>query len=202
MEKRRQEIQEANAVQSLPLVYPVYYGFNASSTGLVFLAVLPACLIGFTGQWLYLKYRVVPRLNNDTFGELENHLIPGIVAAPLIPMGLFIYAWTARASTHWIAPTIGLALIIVGIYTIAQAIFSYIPNIYPRYAASIFAANSLARSALAFAAILVARPMFEGMGIDGGVSFLAGVMVLCVAGIVALWKFGLVLRKRSKFAVA
>jgi DHA1 family multidrug resistance protein-like MFS transporter len=193
---------DANAVQSLPLVYPVYYGFNASSTGLIFLAVVPACLIGFTAQCLYLKYRVIPRVNDGTFGELENHLITGVVASPLIPIGLFIYAWTARPSIHWIAPTIGLALVIVGIYVIAQCIFLYIPNIYPRYAASIFAANSLARSVLAFVAILVARPMFEGIGVDGGVSLLAGLMVLCVGGITALWKWGLVLRRRSKFAVA
>jgi DHA1 family multidrug resistance protein-like MFS transporter len=197
-----QGYKQLTPFQSLPLVYPVYYGFSATSTGLIFLAVLPACLLGFTAQWLYLKYRVLPRLSNNTFGELEDHLIPGVYASPLIPVGLFIYAWTARASTHWIAPTIGLALVIVGIYAIAQAIFSYIPNIYPRYAASIFAANSLARSALAFAAILFAKPMFDAIGVDGGVSLLGGLMVLCVVGIVGLWKFGLLLRKRSKFAVA
>jgi DHA1 family multidrug resistance protein-like MFS transporter len=93
-------------------------------------------------------------------------------------------------------------LIIIGIYFVAQCIFLYIPNIYPRYAASIFAANSFARSLLAFAAILVATPMFEGIGVNGGVSLLGGLMVLCVLGITALWKWGLVLRKRSKFAVA
>ncbi|KAF2691582.1 MFS general substrate transporter [Lentithecium fluviatile CBS 122367] len=187
--------------ESLPLVYPVYYSFNATSTGLVFLAVCPACLLGLTAQCLYLKYHVIPRLN-DNNSELEDHLVPGMIASPLIPIGLFIYAWTARPSTHWIAPTIGLALVIVGIYAIAQSIFLYIPNIYPRYAASIFAANSLARSVLAFAAILVARPMFKAIGVGGGVSLLGGLMVLCVVGIVALWKWGLVLRKRSKFAVA
>lgn len=188
--------------QSLPLVYPVYYGFSSTSTGLIFLAVLPAGAIAFICQCLYLKYRVFPQLMSGTFGELENHLIAGVLASPLIPAGLFIYAWTARESTHWIAPTIGLAMNIVGVYFIAQAIFLYIPNIYPRYAASIFAANSLARSLLAFAAILFSTPMFEGIGIDGGVSLLAGLMVLCMFGIWALFKWGLVLRKRSKFAVA
>lgn len=89
-----------------------------------------------------------------------------------------------------------------GVYFIFQSILLYIPNIYPRYAASIFAANSLARSLLAFAAILIARPMFEKMGVDGGVSFLAGLMVLCMFGIWAIYKWGKVLRQRSKFAVA
>ncbi|KAH7402730.1 major facilitator superfamily domain-containing protein [Pyrenochaeta sp. MPI-SDFR-AT-0127] len=188
--------------ESLPLVYPVDYNFSAESTGLIFLAILPACTLAFIIQVLYLKYRVFPRLSDGTFGELENHLIPGMVASPVIAIGLFIFAWTARPSVHWIAPTIGLGLTIFGIFFIAQSVLLYIPNIYPRYAASIFSANSLSRSAFAFAAILFARPMFEGIGIDGGVSLLAGCMVLCTGGMVGLFWFGKTLRSRSRFAVA
>ena len=72
--------------------------------------------------------------------------------------------------------------------------------IYPRYAASIFAANSLARSLFAFVAILVARPMFEALGISGGVSLLGGLMGLCVLGMWLLYKHGKDLRSRSRFA--
>jgi DHA1 family multidrug resistance protein-like MFS transporter len=140
-----------------------------------------------------------------------------MVASPFIPVGLFIYgknnftghytvfadpaiAWTARADVHWIAPTIGLAMSIFGTYFIAQSVLLYIPNIYPRYAASIFSANSLSRSLFAVAAILFSRPMFEGIGIDGGVSLLAGCMVVCSLLMVALWKWGKILRDRSRFA--
>lgn len=77
----------------------------------------------------------------------------------------------------------------------------YIPIIYPRYAASIFAANSLSRSLLAFTAILVARPMFVGIGVDGGVSLLGGLMVVCMIGMGLLYLFGKKLRERSRFAV-
>jgi DHA1 family multidrug resistance protein-like MFS transporter len=77
--------------ESLPLVYPVYYGFSAQSTGLIFLCVAPAGILAFTVHVLYLKYRVFPRLTNGTFGELENHLIPGMLASPFIPAGLFLY---------------------------------------------------------------------------------------------------------------
>ncbi|KAF1947335.1 benomyl/methotrexate resistance protein [Clathrospora elynae] len=186
--------------ESLPLVYPVYYNFNAESTGLIFLAIIPACILAFSTHVLYLKYRVFPRLMNGTFGEIENHLLPGMVASPLIAIGLFMFAWSARASVHWIAPTIGLGMTIFGIYFISQSVLLYIPNIYPKYAASIFSANSLSRSLFAFAAILFARPMFQSIGIDGGVSLLAGCMVLCSVGIFALFKFGKTLRERSRFA--
>ncbi|KAH3910895.1 hypothetical protein HBH56_137710 [Parastagonospora nodorum] len=188
--------------ESLPLVYPVYYGFSGQSTGLIFLCVGPAGLLAFTIHCFYLKYRVMPRLTNGTFGELENHLLPGMLASPFIPAGLFLYAWTARPSVHWMAPTVGLAMSIFGTYFIVQSVLLYIPNIYPRYAASIFSANSLSRSLFAVASILFSTPMFEGIGIDGGVSLLAGCMVICSILMVALWKWGKLLRERSRFAVA
>ncbi|KAF1841616.1 MFS general substrate transporter [Cucurbitaria berberidis CBS 394.84] len=188
--------------ECLPLIYPVFYHFSAESTGLIFLAIVPACFLGFAIQAVYLKFRVFPRLTDGTFGELENHLIPGMVASPFIVIGLFIIAWTARPSVHWMAPTVGLAIVLIGTYFIVQSIFLYIPNIYPRYAASIFAANCLARASLAFAAVLFARPMFERLGVAGGVSLLAGLTAVCTVGMVALFWFGKRLRERSRFAVA
>jgi MFS transporter, DHA1 family, multidrug resistance protein len=115
--------------ESLPLVYPVFYNFPATNTALIFLAVIVGALIGFAAHVTYMTKRVFPKLMNGTFGELENHLIGGMVAGPFISIGLFIFAWTSRPSIHWIVPTIGLALNIIGIYVIAQSIFMYIPNI-------------------------------------------------------------------------
>lgn len=77
--------------ESLPLVYPVMYGFSAESTGLVFLVVAPAGLLAFTVHCIYLKVYCFPRMMGGTFGELENHLLPGLAASPLICAGLFIF---------------------------------------------------------------------------------------------------------------
>lgn len=60
----------------------------------------------------------------------------------------------------------------------------------------------MARSAFAFAAILIAQPMLKKLGVDGGVSFLGGLMILCMFGIWAIYTWGKALRQRSKFAVA
>jgi MFS transporter, DHA1 family, multidrug resistance protein len=86
-------------------------------------------------------------------------------------------------------------------YFVTQSIFAYIPSIYPRYAASIFAANSFSRSAIAFAAILFARPLFRAIGVAAGVSLLGGLMVICALGMLILWRYGKALRQRSRFAV-
>jgi DHA1 family multidrug resistance protein-like MFS transporter len=42
--------------------------------------------------------------------------------------------------------------------------------------------------------------MFTGIGIDGGVSLLAGCMVICSFLMFCLWKWGKLLRERSRFA--
>jgi MFS transporter, DHA1 family, multidrug resistance protein len=76
--------------ESLPLVFPIHYGFSAESTGLVFLGAIPATMLAFAIHASYMG-RVAKRLRDDTFGELENLLIPGAIASWAIPAGLFLY---------------------------------------------------------------------------------------------------------------
>jgi len=78
----------------------------------------------------------------------------------------------------------------------------YLPLTYPQYAASLFAANDLFRSALAAGAIIFAYPLYVNLGIGRGVSILGGLMVGGIIGIWALYFFGAKLRARSKFAVS
>ncbi|OAL19996.1 hypothetical protein AYO20_11569 [Fonsecaea nubica] len=151
--------------ESLPLVYPPIYGFSPTSTSLIWLAVIPAGVIGFPLHCFWLSKRVEPKIRDQTFGDLENFLETGVAASLLMPASLFMFA---RPSIHWMVPTVAIFLYMVAQYFLTNSVFLYIPAIYPRYAASIFAANSVARALLAFVAVLVGRPMFKGIGIDGG----------------------------------
>jgi DHA1 family multidrug resistance protein-like MFS transporter len=76
----------------------------------------------------------------------------------------------------------------------------YLPLTYPRYAASLFAANDLCRSALASGSIIYGHPLYINLGIGPGISLLAGLLCGGVLGIWALWYFGASLRARSRFA--
>ncbi|EXJ77123.1 hypothetical protein A1O3_10281 [Capronia epimyces CBS 606.96] len=189
--------------ESLPLVYPVMYGFSPTSTSLIWLVTAPAVTIGFFFHCVWLSKRVQSKIQRGTFGELEGFLEMGVVGGILMPLSLFMFAWTARPSIHWMVPTTSIFLYMLSQYFITNSVFLYIPNIYPRYAASIFAANSVSRSALAFAAVLVGRPLFEGLGVNGGVSLLAGLTVICAGLITGLyWSWGKKLRARSRFATS
>jgi MFS transporter, DHA1 family, multidrug resistance protein len=92
-------------------------------------------------------------------------------------------------------------LVACGMFIIIQCMLIYIPFTYPQYAGSLFAANGFARGAFAAGAVLFAEPMFDRLGIHGGVSLLGGLTFLCIFGIYAMYFGGASLRKRSKFAI-
>lgn len=185
-----------------PLVFPVYYGMSAGQIGLVFLCMLVAGALGMSIYSAYLALYMNPRIIARGDPVHEARLIPALAAAFGPTVGLFIFAWTARPDVHWIAPTIGITIYGAAGFVVFQCIFCYIPLSYPKYAASLFAANDLCRSALAFASVLFARPLFANLGVARGVSLLGGFSVLGIVGMWALWWFGARLRAMSKFAVS
>ncbi|KAI1107583.1 major facilitator superfamily transporter [Jackrogersella minutella] len=158
-----------------PLVYPVHYGMNYGHVGLVFLRGFPAH---------------------------ENRLVPALVASFGSTIGPFVLAWTARPDVHWMAPTVGITVYGASVFAVMQCIFVYVPLSYPRYAASLLAGNDFFRSALAFASVLFARPLFQNLGVARGTSLLGGLSTVGIVGIWVLYFFGARLRGLSKYAVS
>ncbi|KAL8840545.1 MAG: hypothetical protein Q9170_001298 [Blastenia crenularia] len=185
-----------------PLVYGPMYGFNIGETGLVFLCVAVACIIGIVAYAAYLHYYLIPDILTHGLRAQEHRLVPALacVFGPVI--GLFLFAWTADPDIHWIASVIGITIYAATAFVTFQCIFVYVPLSYPQYAASLFASNDFFRSSLACGSILFARPLFVNLGVGKGVSLLGGLSCLGVVGMWALWWFGAKLRARSKFATA
>ncbi|KAJ5482101.1 Major facilitator superfamily domaingeneral substrate transporter [Penicillium sp. IBT 31633x] len=188
--------------EAFPLVYPVDYNMNLGQIGLVFLCILVSCILGIAIYVAYIYFWMNPRIRRFGFPVQEDRLIPALPASfgPII--GLFIFAWTARASIHWIVPTIGITIYGTTVFIIMQCIFVYIPLSYPKYAASLFAANDFFRSALACGSVLFAHPLFGNLGIARGVSLLGGLSVIGIIGIWLLYVYGSRLRALSKFAIS
>lgn len=207
--------------EAFPLVYVDIYGFNLGELGLTFLTIGVACLIGVSIFNGYLVWYLLPDIQKRGFRAPEHRLVPALFGVIALPVGYFIFGksvqnhlgnvlgllllcftgWTARASVHWIISMIGVVILVTSNFIIFQCIFVYLPLSYPQYAASLFAGNDLFRAAFAAGCVIFSRPMFITLGVSGGVSLLAGLAVLGVAGMFTLWKFGAALRKRSTFAV-
>ncbi|KAH8688835.1 major facilitator superfamily domain-containing protein [Talaromyces proteolyticus] len=189
--------------ESFPLVFSDIYGFKFNISGLPFLGVFPGLFVAAILCALVWHFQVVKPFRTkgfDAFGVPENRLVPGLFACIWLPIGLFLFAWTARPSVHWMASIVGLSLSIVGTFTIIVCMLQYLAFTYPKYSASLFAANDFSRSTLAAGAIMFSRPMFLNLGIHWGVSLLAFLDIVCCVLLYALWIFGPKLRSRSRFA--
>ncbi|KAI5479378.1 hypothetical protein MNV49_003712 [Pseudohyphozyma bogoriensis] len=157
-------------LQSVSLVFGGIYGFDISESGYLFVAQPIAAAFGLViNHWtnkLYLK-RVAKR-------GPEARLYMAMCAGIIMPTGAWIYAWTARASVHWIVPTIGTVLIYTGMFGIFLTCFSYIADSYTVYAASALSATNFARNLIAAFAPLYAADLYNRLGLAGGGSLLAG----------------------------
>ncbi|OXV06010.1 hypothetical protein Egran_06222 [Elaphomyces granulatus] len=121
-------------------------------------------------------------------------LVPALFAIFFPTIGLFIFAWTARPSIHWIVSAIIIVIYGASGFILFQCVFAYIPLSYPQYA---FAGNDFLRSSSAFGSVLFSRAMYLNLGIAKGV-----LSVLGIIGIFYLYFHGAKLRARSKFAVS
>ncbi|CAG8897335.1 unnamed protein product [Penicillium nalgiovense] len=171
-----------------PLVYPVDYNMNLGQIGLVFLCVLVSCIIGIAVYASYIHFWMNRRIRRFGFPVNEKLLIPRC----LLPLVLSL-VFSSSLGRH-VRLFIGSRL--------PLCIFMYIPLTYPKYAASLFAANDFFRSALACGSVLFAHPLFGNLGVARGVSLLGGLSVIGIIGIWLLYFYGARLRALSKFAIS
>ncbi|GAK68096.1 uncharacterized protein PAN0_039c6329 [Moesziomyces antarcticus] len=187
--------------ESFPLVYPPLYGFGLGAIGLTFLSVVVTTGLGAGAYTIYVYYYVEAKIRRTgELPSLESRLIPAIPASVLMPIGLFLFAWTSRESIHWMVGLIGVAIYGLAFYVLVQCVLLYVNIMYPKYSASLLAANDFCRSSLATAFIMAGRPLFTHLGIGGGVSLIAGLACVCVPLLLLLYRFGPYLRSKSKFA--
>ena len=188
--------------EAFPIVYLEMYGFSIGIMGVIFTCILVSCIIGIAIYVAYQYFYLIPDIMKNGLRAQEHRLVPALFGSFGPPIGLFLFAWTANSTIHWIAPTIGITIYGGSVFVVMQCIFVYVPLSYPQYAASLFAANDFFRSALACGSIMFARPLFINLGIGKGVSLLGGLSVMGVIGMFALYYKGAALRARSKFAMA
>lgn len=101
---------------AFPLVFKTNYEFNLWQVGLTFLGIVIGLTIGVLTDpiWLPIRLYLASRYQKEggkaAGAEPEYRLPPAIVGSIIVPIGLFIFAWTTYPSVHWIAPIIGSAI--------------------------------------------------------------------------------------------
>ncbi|KAA8565599.1 hypothetical protein EYC84_009451 [Monilinia fructicola] len=137
---------------AFPLVFKGNHGFQPWQIGLTFMGMFIGMMFAAaTDPFWHKNYARLVKQREQVTGEVggsepEYRLPPAILGAVLVPVGLFIFAWTTYPSVHWVAPVIGSGIFGMGTLLVFTGIFTFLVDAYPLYAASSLAANSFMRS--------------------------------------------------------
>lgn len=187
-------------LEVFPIVFQQIRGYSLVVSTLPFLGlfvgVLTAVVINLANQPRYI------RLVNENGGKPvpEGRLLPMVFGGVLFAAGLFWFGWTSGPEFHWILPVVAAGFIGAGFNVIFQQCINFLVDTYVVYAASATAANTFLRSLLATAFPLVAKPMFNNLGVGPAMSILGGIACLALPVPFIFMKYGLKLRRMSRFA--
>jgi glucose uptake protein GlcU len=76
----------------------------------------------------------------------EARLQPAMIGGVLLPVGLFIFAWTTFTYIHWIVSIIGSAFFGIGQVLLFISLINYVIDSYTVFAASALAGNAIMRA--------------------------------------------------------
>lgn len=188
-------------------VFQGQYGFSTALVGLSFLGLGVG---SFLGVFLYSgtsdKYisrkaaeadKLAEEAGTEKQGMKPEYRLPLLpVGASCIPIGLFIYGWTAQYKVHWIVPIIGTAFGGIGNVLVFFSIQTYLVDAFTVYAASALASNTIIRSVAGAVLPLAGLRLYEKLGYGWGNSLLAFIAILFLPVSFGILKYGELLRKK------
>ncbi|KAI9743782.1 MAG: hypothetical protein M1818_002516 [Claussenomyces sp. TS43310] len=163
------------------LVFEGQYGFSDSLVGLAYLGLGIGNVIGlslfsyFSDKTVASKAIIITKEDGTTmaYTKPEARLPPMTIGAILLPIGFFIYGWTAQYQVQYIVPIFGTLLIGGANICIFMITMTYLVDAYTVYAASALAANTVLRSVMAALLPLCGQKMYSALGLGWGNSLLA-----------------------------
>ncbi|KAI1140226.1 MFS general substrate transporter [Hypoxylon sp. FL0543] len=131
----------------------------------------------------------------------EERLIPMMIGAAILPIGLFWFAWTSNPHITWVPQVVAGALIGMGIQLVYTMGYNYILDVYTPVAASAVAANTFVRCIAGAGFPLFAAPMYHKLGVGWATSVLGFLSVALMPVPFLFFKYGKRVRKIGRFAV-
>lgn len=186
----------------IPITFSTKRGWSEGVAGLPYISLCIGVTLGYIVHTYYQMPKYLKRSADPEKKALpESRLYGAMLFAPFLPIGLFIYSFTQYGYLPWIAPTIALAPISFGIYFVFESTYSYTSDCYGESSSSAIAGQGLMRNTLGAVGPLFATQFFTNVG-----SQYAGLILSIAATVLSLipfvfFKYGHVLRKRSKLAI-
>ncbi|KAF9463757.1 MFS polyamine transporter [Collybia nuda] len=180
---------------AFPIAFEEIRGFSPGITGVTFISIMLG--IAFALSLMPYQERIYRKVTADgTFPEAR--LYPMMLGSILLPVALFIFAFTgAYVHVHWIGPCVAGTIFGFAMIFIYVAANSYIVDSYSNYAASAIAAKTLLRSEVGAMVPLFVTQMFHGMGFQYAGLLLALIACLILPIPFVFYKYGGGIRSRS-----
>ena len=186
-------------LEAYPVAFQEVRGWNGGVGSLPFLGITIGVVIGVAIITYTSNTRFKRKMEANGGKPIpEERLIPMIVGAFLLPIGLFWFAWTSNPHISWVPQVLAGIPTGAGVLLIFLQGLSYIIDVYLMHANSAIAANTLLRSLAGGGFPLFATAMYHNLGVAWATSLLAFLTVAFLPVPILFFVFGKRLRALSK----
>lgn len=187
--------------ESYPIAFQEQRGWNAGVGALPFIGIAVGVAIGVAIITYTSNTRFKAKLEANGGKPIpEERLIPMIIGAAILPIGLFWFAWTSSPHIHWAPQVIAGIPIGAGVQMIFLQGLGYIIDVYLMYANSAIAGNTLVRSAAGGGFPLFATALYHTLGVDWATSLLGFLTVAFFPVPILFFIYGKKIRQMSKYS--
>ncbi|KAF2260915.1 MFS general substrate transporter [Lojkania enalia] len=191
---------------AFPLIFQsAPYLFSVSQTGLAFLSIgLGVVLAAVTGilidRGIYQKHFRKAVAAGCHHAAPEHRLYNMMVGGVGVTVGLFWFGWTADRGVHWVVPVLAGVPFAWGNLCLFTSAALYCVDVYgPMNGASAIAANGIFRYVLGAVFPLFTVQMYSAMGTGWATSLLGFLSAAMLPIPFVFFKWGPVIRKRSRY---
>ena len=185
---------------AFPIVYQNARHWSQGGGGLAFIGVAVGMVLGIM-LTVYDNQRYNrAAAKHGGAAPPEERLPPTMVGAVVLPVGLFVFAWTNYPRIHWIISLIFSGALGFGNVMLFLSVSNYLIDTYTIYAASVLAANAVLRSLFGAAFPLFTTYMYQNLGIHWASCIPAFLALGCAPLPFLFYKFGAAIRRRCKYS--
>jgi DHA1 family multidrug resistance protein-like MFS transporter len=184
---------------SYPIAFREVRHWSLGTSALPYIGMMIGILIGCAIVVTHTRHSFAKATQANGGVVIPEQRLPLMIAGGcLLPVGLFIFAWTSDPKIHWAGMVIGSAPVGTGMYMVFVQCLNYLVDVYPTIANSAIGANTFVRSFFGAGFPLFAPFMYHNLGVAWATSTLGFISIAMIPIPVLFYRYGHRIRSWSK----